>query len=648
MGWVLMANLSRLLLLNERRKFGLLRLRGVSGRAMGQALQLAIGAGAVVGGLLGAVLGTVLPMLIYEGALLPIDTLLKVQQPWLLAIFIAIGLVISLLVSRRLVRYVARISPLEASGRVAASEADEADVRFGPFEAVALLLGSFKVVAWIAGFSLTTVWDHPWVATADRALDFVGFPLFVYGVVSLLASRRRWLRGALRLSVRVVGGPLRQPILEHLSTRPHRIAGFLLIVALMTTISLYPTIMAAVFNNKIARGAQVQLGSAMQVAINAADMVDNSLLASGGLAGQYQAIDGQMSQLLDSVRTLPGVAGATYMIEGVSEGVYVPGYGYNGLPIYLVPDPAAYLSIMYHEEQLTEEAGFTKTFTRLGQGEVLISPSVATYQNKAAGDLAPLGRATDGQMLTATVAGTVRYLPGSPLTSITDKDSFASARIDYVNHLFNNNAYIVANPTSPGLETLDVLVTGLHLAINTAPGADTAAIAAAITGLLPAEPLAIRTFASEMSKVGTDMYVYLARENVQVYLIGGLLLALIGILSIAYANYMEDRRILALLRIRGVGPGRMLQFFGSGLFAPSLLGVVLGVLVSLVVGYGMTNLVWQLRSVQNILIHLNTHLAISPTTLAVGGLIVALLLVTGLAFSRWVFRHTARHSLAEA
>jgi hypothetical protein len=376
-------------------------------------------------------------------------------------------------------------------------------------------------------------------------------------------------------------------------------------------------------------------------------MVSNELLANGGLAGQYQAIAGRMDELLGRVREVPGVVGATYMVEGVSEGVFVPGYGYNGLPIYLVPDAEAFLSVLYHEEPLAEGGAFSATFSRIEAGEVLLSPSVAAYSRRNAGDPALLGRTTDRLMLQATVGGILRYLPGSPLSSITDKDSFASARIDYVNHLFNNNAYIVADPSKPQFGNLDVLVTGVHLAVDTADGIDQAAVAATVTGLLPAQPLSVRTISEELGRVGTDMYVFLARANVQVYLVGGLLLALIGILSIAYANYLEDRRTLGLLRIRGVGPGRMLQFFGSGLFAPALIGLVLGIAVSLVVGYGMTNLVWELRAVQNILIYLATHLTVSGATLAIAALIVALLLAVGLAFSQWVFRNSARQGLSD-
>ena len=50
------------------------------------------------------------------------------------------------------------------------------------------------------------------------------------------------------------------------------------------------------------------------------------------------------------------------------------------------------------------------------------------------------------------------------------------------------------------------------------------------------------------------MFIALALANLRIYLFGGLLLAVIAILAIAMANYTEDKRTLALLRIRGVAP----------------------------------------------------------------------------------------------
>ncbi len=109
--WVLMANLSGLLMLNERRKLGLMRLRGVPGRMIGRSLLLAIGSGCLLGGVLGLILGTFIPLLFYEGGFLPLHLLLKVQQPLFLVLFLVVGLALVLLVSRRLIRYATTISP---------------------------------------------------------------------------------------------------------------------------------------------------------------------------------------------------------------------------------------------------------------------------------------------------------------------------------------------------------------------------------------------------------------------------------------------------------------------------------------------------------------------------------------------------------
>ena len=115
---VLLANLANLLLLNERRRLGLLRLRGVSGRAIGATLLIAIGSGGLVGGVIGAVLGTVVPLTIYYGGIPPFELIPKIQEPFSLGLFLAVGITISLVTGWRFVRQASQISPLEASRRV--------------------------------------------------------------------------------------------------------------------------------------------------------------------------------------------------------------------------------------------------------------------------------------------------------------------------------------------------------------------------------------------------------------------------------------------------------------------------------------------------------------------------------------------------
>ena len=648
-GWILMGNLSGMLLLNERRKFGLMRLRGVSGKTMGRALQISIGSGALLGGILGAVAGTLLPLWLYEGSMLPLRMILIIQQPYILLTFIVIGVIVALAVSRRLVKYASTISPLEASGRVVKSETSQANVRFGVTGFIALLLGSYKILAWVMNYSIAASTTYKWLITIDHALDFAGFPLFVYGLVTFLVSRKTLMNHVLQMIVRIIGGPMHHLTLKHISTRPQRIAGFLLIVAMMTTIGLYPTVMTAVFDNKIERGTRVQVGSDIQLTLNASDIVSNDLLASGGVGVQHKAIHEKIPALIQAMQAVEGVRNVSWtLFEGVSDGVYIPGYGFNGLPLYFLPDQEDYLKTVYSEESLAQQGSFSSLINGLKDGKVILSPAVNAFVDKEPGELTQLGRQTDGEkMIQAEVAGTTWYLPSSPLVSVTDRESFDSARVDYVNHLFSNNAYIALDPNQPSLQNLDVLISGIQFAIQIMPGFDAETVSAGLVKALPVEPSNIRTYDQEIRKIGSDMYIFLARQNVQIYLIGGLLLAIIGILSVAYTNYMEDRRTLGLLRIRGAGPGQMLRFFGSGIFAPSYVGLVIGILVSLIVGYGITNLVWQLREVKNILLYLVTKLAVSGMTMVIMLVLFAVITLTGLVFSRWVFRKSVREGLSD-
>jgi len=336
------------------------------------------------------------------------------------------------------------------------------------------------------------------------------------------------------------------------------------------------------------------------------------------------------------------------LLEGVSDGVYIPGYGFNGLPLYFIPDSNSYLDSVYYEESLSQDSNFTQLINRLPEGQVILSPTVADFINKKPGESTLLGRQTDRvNMVEANVAGAVWYLPGSPLVSVTDRESFDTARVDYVNYLFSNNAYMVVDPSINTIKDLDVLITGVQFALELMPGANPANTIAAILDSLPMEPSSIRTYDEEIRKIGSDMYIFLARENVQIYLIGGLLLAIIGILSVAYTNFLEDRRTLGLLRIRGAGPASMLRFFGSGIFAPSFIGLILGLLVALVVGYGITNLVWELREVKNILLYLVTHLAISELTVTITVILFFMIALIGYVFSQWAFRKSVREGLSD-
>lgn len=162
------------------------------------------------------------------------------------------------------------------------------------------------------------------------------------------------------------------------------------------------------------------------------------------------------------------------------------------------------------------------------------------------------------------------------MTSVSDRDSFVSARIDYLNRMFHNRAYEVAAADNPRLAHLDVLLPRVMLTVRPAAGVAARALRQAVLGVLPVAPLQVRELAAERGRLGSDMYIFMARENLRIYLIGGVLMALIGIVAVALSNYAQDRRTLGLLRIRGCGPRQIWHFLTANLLAPSLAGLVFG------------------------------------------------------------------------
>src|SRR3989442_7503612 len=111
-----------------------------------------------------------------------------------------------------------------------------------------------------------------------------------------------------------IGGVLGAFALRHMSVKPHRTVAFLLIVALMSSVSLYPVITSRSFEDKAIRGARVQLGTDWQVLFNGPDLVDVDRL-SGTAASQLAALKPGIAKLLTSLGGVAGVQDPTLILE---------------------------------------------------------------------------------------------------------------------------------------------------------------------------------------------------------------------------------------------------------------------------------------------------------------------------------------------
>ena len=324
---------------------------------------------------------------------------------------------------------------------------------------------------------------------------------------------------------------------------------------------------------------------------NAPDLVDVNRL-NGPASAQFAAVKPEIEKLLASLARVRGVRDATFMIEAVLPSFYLPGYGLRGVPLYLLGSPDAYTARVYSEPSVGLSGAFTLIVARAAAGDIAVSPPVADFWRLDAGTPVLLGLDAERRAVASKTAGVLAFLPGIPPKSVSDRQGYVQARVDYLNYLFSSNAYLMTGLDNRQIAPLQILLSRVIVLLKTDPSAERSRLSKAIAAAAPFPPLEIHSLTEEIGKVGSDMYISLALANMRIYLVGGLALALIAILAVAMANYAEDRRTLALLRIRGAAPVTMWRFVVAMLLSPALVGLALGAASALLAGFGLANYVF--------------------------------------------------------
>ncbi|MBI4444907.1 MAG: hypothetical protein HY645_03265 [Acidobacteria bacterium] len=628
--WVFAANLVQFVFLNERRSIGLMRLRGLTGDLMVRIFLTAILAGGLAGGLAGLALGTVIPLAAYEGfgSVLP---LLGIQRPLMAFSFLGFGLIIALIIGRRLVRAVRRLAPGEAVRRFSEAREQEATVRFGILPALALFLGLYKILAWWGGLSLGQI---PILSELDQLLDFVAVPLLIYGIGVFFASRRKLVATSIRWLAPLSVGRLKRFAVEQGAYKPARLASVLLVGSLAAAIVLAPSVASNSFTNKAHRGVRAQVGADAQLLFNSLDV-----------PGQpYERLGPELTRLSDHFRTtleelqqsenVRSVVGMTRALIPM----YMPGYGFGGVSAFVLQDPERYLQNAYWEESLGIDQPFSSVMKRVAEGAVAVSPAVAEFWEVKAGDSIVLGVDEAGNGVVSEVAGVVAGLPGAPRRAVNDRDSFVSALTDYLNFLFAKEAFVVASADHPSLGHVTALVPQMVALVRTNsefPSLEGLTLPARGRNLLP----------QEIARTQQDMFIYLVGENLKIYLVGGFLIALSAIFAIFLVNYWEGRRTFALLRVRGASPRDLIGALSVQLYSPLVWSLLAGGLVGAAAGYGIAHRIWGLQRVLTVIQQLPTHLILTArdALLVIGILLLLLLLVIALGF--WTFRRSAREAV---
>jgi hypothetical protein len=175
----------------------------------------------------------------------------------------------------------------------------------------------------------------------------------------------------------------------------------------------------------------VQLGTDWQVLFNGPDLVDVDRL-SGSAASQLAALKPEIARLLTLLGGVAGVTDATYMIEAVLPNFYLPGYGLRGVPLYLLGNVDDYRTRVYSEPSVGLSADFQTILARV-RDQVAVSPPVADFWRLEPGSQMLLGLDPDRRAVASKAAGMLAFLPGLPPKSVSDRQGFVQARVDYLN-----------------------------------------------------------------------------------------------------------------------------------------------------------------------------------------------------------------------
>ncbi len=644
--WLFASSLANLIILNQRRLIGLLRLRGVSYASVRKALLAAIGAAGILGGFSGTLVGTLLPYMLYRiyGVEIPLRLLFTtIQEPWVLVTFILLGTGFGLAAGMRVTNYMEKITPLEASRRVASSEEQEFRYEFTKFQLLCLILGGAKMFAWMTGYMPQTAS----LGAVDNILNFVGASAFLYGFAAFIVSKRDRLGAVLGVVVGPLAKDLKWFAVRSMLVRPHRVMIVILMSALTFGVVVYPEITSRSFYDKTVRALRLNLGSDIAIRFDAFSLAEGEV--SQKPIGQYIEVVGEkLARAEEQIRSIEAIRDVSALYQfSIPGSFYIAGQNY--LQLYLMERPDEFLRNIYYEDELSVEMPFREQLERMGKEEILVSQGFRASYDANGSDRLSLGRGDGGEDIEVTVAGTIRLLPGLSQLMMQDRESFTSASIEFINSISRTQPYVVGRLDADNIPKVEGLLTNaiLHVGANGAPGAVLDELVRfRDEGLIPAFA-DIYTEATQRERLSSDMFVYMALEDIKVFMVGGILVAIAGLMAISMVNFMERKRTFALLRLRGAPPRKLRRVILADLVGPLLVGALIGVPVGILTGYGLTNAIFALPRAASILQILPVHLTLSWLVGAIVFGLLAVFLVSSLLLSRWEFQKTAREAIGD-
>ena len=661
LGWVLAKTLAGLLVLNERRLIGLALIRGIPMNEIGRAVLTSLILAGIAGGVAGLLLGAVLPVLGYSMAGHPVPpTGVLLRGLAYFAGFVGLGVLLALFAGWSILRFVRGLTPREASARVADAESETLASRVSWYYVagvlIALGLGTYKIGSWMAGYSLVTRALGagmspsllPFVFLTESLLNFVAVPLFLFGIAGLLLWRVTWTQKTLSALTAPVVGQLHWFVGQHMALGRRRIVNMLFVSGLAMALTLLPQVAADTFYGRVLRGVRASIGADLHVEFD----MEGLATANEGvapIAELQREYDRPLAAIRDSLQQDPRVATVVGLRQYIVPGVYIPGQ--SGLMLAVIDAPSEYINTLYHEAGLGLTRPFGQIIDSLDAGAVAVSQGLINLRSVPLHRDIAVGYRPDDTPIPVRFDDILTFLPGQPVTGVAQREGYAAEEVDYLNYLLASDARIVAaaeHVAHSNLGALPVVPSRAVFVVRTKSGEADESLANSLVARLPFRPQQVRWQELDRQRVSKDMFISLALENMKVFMIGGLVLALASVMAIGLANFFAERRTFALLRLRGVPLPLLLRLSLSMFLIPVVAGILMGIALGALSGYGISQAVWYLPRVYGVAGFLSNQLVLSTTAWGVVTAFSGALTVEALVLGLWPFRRTAREAIKES
>jgi hypothetical protein len=655
LAWVVAKLVSRLVLLNARRSIGLTLIRGVPIRRVRGVLMLALVVGGLAGGLLGLLAGTLLPLAAHRVAGHGMPPVSVISQGVIyFAGFLAVGLALGLLSAREMARAVRGIAPREAIARVEPHPPGPGFLYLAAV-LVALVLGTYKVVSWSLGRSLLigalqgAAPDEVLqiIAVSEMLLNFVGIPLFLFGVTGLLRLRLNLMSYCMTAVMAPFVGRLRWFISEHMTLAPYRTSATMFATALAVALALSPQIASDTFEGRVLRGVRASVGGDIQLEFDLVSMAGGRNEPAPVYA-YYEEVAAQLASIEDALRANPAVTNVGSLQQYLIPSFYLPTQ--SALMLDLVEAPQEYSKAVYYEEGLGRSAPFSRIIDRLPDPELTASAGLLRVREIPRDRDVIFGYDDSDASIQGRFRDAVALLPGQPSISVAQREGYAAAELDYLNHTFSTDARIIEalETFEKGpLAALKVLPSKAVFVVRTSEPVNDATIERLLASI-PTQPQSVRSVPGERERISADMFVSLALANMKVFMIGGLVMAVFGVIVVGITNFIAERRTFSLLRLRGLPWGLLIRISLGMFLVPVLIGVLLGGALGTLAGYGLAEAIWEVPRVYGVAGFLGNSLAVSPAAVGIVAVFAVILSIAAGVFAFWPLRNSAREAMNNA